>query len=211
MKIKILFALLLITTTSCSNFNNYMEARGNDLADCFTIRAGLSYGLGVRVQATNYLSAALGGSFDEKKAGYFGRDYIKIKSGDSSWFGIPFIQVVSPVLGILYAISGDIPVEPYQLAFLLFCTDYKYSRDGMEFLSLLGVNTIAFRRSSEVTLKWEEEKPKTPFIREKFFFEAGFAAGIGIDTGFNPVELVDFLLGWFTVDITGDDSQPAAK
>ena len=29
---------------------------------------------------------------------------------------------------------------------------------------------------------------------------------VGFDIGFNPVEFVDFLLGWTTLDITGDDS-----
>ncbi len=51
-------------------------------------------------------------------------------------------------------------------------------------------------------------EPPTPFLREKFFVEVGATLGVvGFDIGFNPVEFVDFLLGWTTLDITGDDTE----
>jgi hypothetical protein len=40
-----------------------------------------------------------------------------------------------------------------------------------------------------------------------YFSQIEIAAGLGLSVrlGFNPVELLDFLLGWFGIDIYGDD------
>ena len=50
-------------------------------------------------------------------------------------------------------------------------------------------------------------KPPAPYMREKFFIEVGVTLIAGsFDIGFNPLEFLDFLLGWTTLDMTGDDT-----
>ena len=87
-KAVVLIGLLILLTleSGCADFKSFMKDRGNDLVDCFTARAGLSYGLGVRVQATSLISISAGGAYDKKKVGYYGRTAIE---GKGSW-------VVSP-------------------------------------------------------------------------------------------------------------------
>ena len=65
-------ALVAALGSGCADFGVYMKNRGNDLADCFTVRVGRGYGLGARFQVTNYFGAAVGFS-QERKVGYFGR------------------------------------------------------------------------------------------------------------------------------------------
>jgi hypothetical protein len=35
------------------------------------------------------------------------------------------------------------------------------------------------------------------------------ACWLGLHLGFNPLELIDFILGWTTIDIFGDDKDPS--
>ena len=50
-------------------------------------------------------------------------------------------------------------------------------------------------------------EPMSRQLKPHYFFQIEGVIGLGgtIRLGFNPAELVDFLLGWTTVDIFGDD------
>jgi hypothetical protein len=201
-----------------------MKNRGNDLADCFTARVGIAYGLpGCRIQVTNYFGASLGISLKEDKVGFFGRNTVRVKG---YWVGMPCYQAA----GVLLLVTTPI---------LLF-TERWYWGPGQQLLmslEMLGTTDIAhyedqalpdrgrmlgvdigelaigedicpvFAMSEEHDFKTPERmEPPTPFLREKFFIEVGATLiGASFDIGFNPVEFVDFLLGWTTLDITGDD------
>jgi hypothetical protein len=203
--------VLLALGSGCAQFSSYMKKRGNDLADCFTARAGISYGLGMRAQVTHYIGASVGASLDKNKVGYFGREPVRATGG---WIGVPFLQVFSPFLAFAVADiarkdeSSPPAHEVLALTFgILLATDAHHYKDetlphgytalGVGIGELLGV---------------ERMKPPTPFLREKFFIEVGATLGaVGFDAGFNPVEFVDFLLGWFGVDISGDDYLSVAQ
>ena len=177
----VLVAALL--TTGCADFKTYIKDRGNDLADCFTARAGIAYGLGVRTQVTNYVRVSAGiGSYSGKWVGYFGRNRVDESPLEQAWIGLPF--------SVLY----------------LFSTEFRVGRSKDDWTaSLLGVHVEEFRRPNP---QWS---PGVPLVREKFFIEVGATLGaVGFDLGFNPVEFVDFLLGWTTLDITGDDAGTGA-
>jgi hypothetical protein len=73
--------------------------------------------------------------------------------------------------------------------------------------SLLGINVAEFWRNPNSYYPRPDWSTQAPLIREKFFIEIGATLGvIGFDLGFNPAEFADFLLGWFGLDITGDDT-----
>jgi hypothetical protein len=53
---------------------------------------------------------------------------------------------------------------------------------------------------------WASTSPKRPFLHP-YYTEVEVAGGLGVTirVGFNPGELVDFVLGWFGVDVFNDD------
>lgn len=200
--------VLLVFSSGCAEFKTYMKNRGNDLADCFTVRGGLSFGLGVRAQVTNYVSASVGGSIEKVKVGYFGRDAVK---AEGIWFGPPVLSLV-----VMYAIIKSRWIDSESLlyfagalsAFFAVLTDYRTYENGdlPEAASLLFINvTKSTIGAQEIH---DRMRLTTPLLRKNFFLEAGATLGVvSFDVGFNPVELVDFLLSWFGIDITGDDKE----
>jgi hypothetical protein len=198
-------AFLLALGSGCAGFGAYMKDRGNDFADCFTARAGICYGLGVRAQASNYLGASIGLSVG-KKAGYFGRQYVE---AEGNWVGIPLLQLATPFLVVWPSIAEEYGNQPYttwhfiwDACTCLLGTSYEHNFDAAlpDNVRVLGFNLGEFVHPIRM-------EPPTPFIREKFFVEVGVTLfAVSFDAGFNPVEFVDFLLGWTTLDITGDDT-----
>ena len=106
MRLRIVLFLFMVVLlgAGCADFKSYMKDRGNDLADCFTARVGTCYGIGVRAQVTNYLSAAVLGCIEENEVGYLGRNYVRTKEG--LWCGVTVPQLLGPVIGIVKAIGG---------------------------------------------------------------------------------------------------------
>lgn len=185
----------------CAEFGTYMRDRGHDFADCFTVRAGLAYGFGVRAQVTNYFGASAGFSLDIKKYGFFGRERVKVEGG---WGGIPILNAVLLSMYLSPGKHGPPPLSPFLVPFF---TDFRFYEDGPLLCSLkvfgfdLGKNGFPARKTVP-----------PPFLRERFFIEVGATLGaVGLDLGFNPVEFLDFLLGWFTADITDDDEKIKRK
>jgi hypothetical protein len=193
--------------SGCADFSTYMKDRGNDLADCFTLRVGRGYGLGARFQVTNYLGAAVGFS-QERKVGYFGREPVEVRG---FWSGIPVPQIVSamPLLAVPFsALSRKeqyfTPLEWLKMWFkMVLTTEWASYEKGLitESERFLGVNLAEFTEPG-----WLDPPP--PFIREKLFIEVGAALfAFGFDVGFNPAEFADFLLGWFSIDLASDDTK----
>jgi hypothetical protein len=206
----ILLILILPLASGCAT---YLKSRANDFADCFTIGAGLNYGIGVHVQATNYVisSAGFWVRTDQNQIGYFGREpFYSAHQTAHICGGVPFTQIFT----LMVLPSRD--YKWYRCVAGLFCTDYMVEMERgvpVRREGILGINASEFGVSIYPTS--DNPKPlthKAPFIREKFFFEVEVVAGcVGFDAGFNPAEFVDFLLGWTTLDITGDDAEETPK
>ena len=204
-------AFLVILGSGCADFSVYMKDRGNDLADCFTVRVGRGCGLGARFQVTNYFGAAVGFS-QERKIGYFGREPVEVRG---FWAGIPAPQIVSvvPFLAAPFsAFSREeryfTPLEWLKTWFtMVLTTEWASYERGLitESERFLGVNLAEFTEPG-----WLDPPP--PFIGEKLFIEVGAALfAVGFDIGFNPAEFADFLLGWFSLDLAGDDAGASSK
>lgn len=209
--------IILALCAGCADFKTYLKDRGNDLADCFTARVGICYGLGVRAQVTNYLTASVGASLEKKKLGYFGRKAVNTKG---IWAGVPVVGLVVFFAGLgqwhntpmaeedfrRESIDTRKEAKSFVVFLLLLFTDVRsYEHNALPAaMSLFGVNVVELE--SEIRKICSRISPRTPRLREDFFVEIGATLGaVGFDLGFNPAEFVDFLLGWFGVDITGDD------
>lgn len=200
--------VLALLTSGCAT---YIKSRANDLADCCSIRGGIGPGIGVRTQLTNFVNISVGGCYQKNIVGYFGRNTIDVEKG--GWAGIPIPQIGGPliatrIIAYPHENEGFLVQTGLGIAALL-CTDvrqYEETRGDSylvllpESATLLGViNILGFGGSPR-------ESDEIPYVRKKFFVEFGGSLGyVSFDAGFNPVEFIDFLLGWTTLDITGDD------
>ncbi|MCU0723676.1 MAG: hypothetical protein MUC63_08685 [Planctomycetes bacterium] len=70
-----------------------------------------------------------------------------------------------------------------------------HKKEGAGFLSILIV-CVPFEGDPQET-RWTD----------LFWVSASARCFVGATAGFNPAEFVDFLLGWFGVDIAGDDDR----
>jgi hypothetical protein len=182
----ILFLVLAaLVVSGCA----YTKDRANDFADVFTFRAGVVYGLSARVQVTDYFGTGAGAGVG-KKYGFIGRDFVARRE---RYFGIPLGS-------LMYLLKDDIKLPGCLAAALPW-----------ETLSIKG-GRPTLKAGCEDNL----ERVLIPFHMEKrrHIFpadcrvEAGFTLGaIGFDVGLNPIELADFLTGFFGMDFAEDDGE----
>ena len=191
MKIAVL-CVLLTTLTGC-----YLEDRARDFADCF--RANLSGGLGIsahaRVMQVGCGVGAYGGlGMGVESKGIF-RDGVPHREA-----GIPFSWFI-PTLGTKEKSKGHnflliVPSYMRSNTFRGLCLGIpKGGRDSR--YGLFGFPILEYLSHTG------EER-----LEDYFWIEGGAAAVLlGVRIGFNPAEFADFLLGWTTLDIFGDDGR----
>ncbi len=182
-----LFAALMAATAVGSGCV-YAKDRANDFADIFTFRAGISYGLSARVQVTDYFGAGVGASMG-RKYGFIGRNSVNRME---RYFGAP-------------------------LSWLMFATDEDKKPLQVLLSPLVWEKMEITQRRATLKGGSEPDTVRAFFLfnskgRRHFFpadcrIEVGYTLGvIGLDVGFNPVELADFFSGFFGADIANDDS-----
>lgn len=177
----VLILLLLCFMSGCGQ---YARNRAADLADIFTIGAGV--GLGATAQA-GPAAVALFGNMD------------------------------------LIGIKGGVPtLRPP----LFLDNEKKYKEMNGTFGGILiYFDVIEYEHPDSEPPKWYENRGKNGthttvgvlapldlFSDNRGWtyytnFEASVGLGPSVRLGFNPGELLDFLLGWFGVDIAGDDKR----
>ena len=172
-------ASVVLAVNGCAGFKSYFTDRANDAADIFTIAGGRGVGVGMRVSV---VPVGL----------YIGQDRIGLRGG----------QLLNPTNYPHWRENSD----------CYFVTWCEYVD---EFDPFSGVND----RGKGMADVWHCEYP-LPLAYEvdrlrndprtclhPYYTDITVKAGVypGIDLGFNPGELVDFLLGWATVDIFDDD------
>jgi hypothetical protein len=162
--------------TGCAT-PGYWADRGRDSLDVFTIQVG--YGLGAKARVGPLQSGLL---MDIGGPGVRGGDLMGIEDVDSD--GKPAKQ---DYVGIVVGMES-------------FYGTGMTRRRGKSFSSgQLAVIAWPWRREES---GWQFAKEPASFFTQ---IEAVGAAGPSFRLGFNPGELLDFILGWFPVDIYKDD------
>lgn len=178
--------VVIAIMTGCASTKTYFADRGRDALDIFTLTA--EQGVGVTVHA-GPVSTGLG--IMGPTAGLDGGTLVSFKD-----------QAESELQLLVFGF--DAFKSPN-------ATRYK-ERGGCQFLCIqdptaplsfsFGSHDVNPFKSLPLDLyppTWVEH----PGITQ---FEVSLAAGVGIRVGFNVMELVDFVCGWTTLDILGDDS-----
>lgn len=197
----ILIAIALMTAVSCSTIksNRYLKNRVLDLADIFTVELTHGPGLHGFLRATDFFGIGLG--FSEQR-GYrlMGR---YVGSGKRVGYGLLFISGSGYVyykdtfIDSCWTILGEKPDrESVQ--------KYFFDSQGPDFwffAFLPGASGAGWRLygKEDFTKRWQRSLD----------LGVDASAYLGFHLGLSPGELLDFLIGWTTLDIVGDDS-PAA-
>ena len=173
-------ALLVGAVTGCATYPGYWTDRGRDAADVFTIAVGSGLGAKARVGPVN-VGLCTGG------------DFLGMRGGDVDVFGrqggsmCDFSEVNLLVMSTETFDPGAGSVPPAR--------NKSYGAVGWGLVSLPEPAT--------------EDGPK-PDSHLYTQIEVLVGLGVSVRVGFNPGELLDFLLGFAGVDIYGDDLEARA-
>ena len=185
-------AVFVATLSASGCATPYMVDRGRDLADIFTATTG--YGIGAKARvgpvavapflAQNDSSGLRGGAFFQGIKG-----------------GLAFADGGITDVGLL-CFSGD--------AF----GDRRYHWWQTNVVSILEQRGKTYE-AAELWIPFIAV-PRTPdtYGYPLYYFtqiEVVVAVGRSVRLGFNPGELLDFILGWTTIDIFGDDLEAKKK
>ncbi len=183
-----LAALVFIAYMSgCASTKPYLVDRGRDAADIFTASVGVGGGVKARVGP---LQLGLWGN----------KDVAGLRGGTMSHWPL--------------AKRGEIHDLDF-LLFPIFTFGFEsFDPSGNAIVEDRGKGINSIKTLPFVSLPMylgDDDDKEYDFSRERvpFFTQIEFAAGLGgtVRLGFNPGELIDFILGWTTIDIFNDDME----
>jgi hypothetical protein len=204
------FVLLL---AGCADFGAYMTDRGNDFLDCFKLQAGIGLLADAEVRVTDYVSFGAGIAAGTRW-GIDGRDLVGFNeySQLDIHVGLPFTP------WIFWILPESMPGERREGTIQNYLTDYNIRVGGMGWSrrtdkSILFFDMTAFERfreNEEIEIREGNLKPffvkKERKLIDALDVEVGATCGLSARAGFSPGQFADFLLGWFGLDIAGDDT-----
>lgn len=193
-KLVIVIGLLifLVLSSGCAQFGTYMKDRGNDFIDCFKGQLSVGMGIEANIRVTEELQAGLGMAIMFAKAGIVGRNVV---DGNDKRGGFLFEAGLAP---LYYQIDGASGPGHWNELY-----PGRKIALGIPYGKKLYVSHGDHDDWHKMSIADYEKDV------DKRFFEIGFsfhALLLGIDFGFDLREFADFLLGWFSVDITEDDT-----
>ncbi|MCX7009987.1 MAG: hypothetical protein NTY53_22555 [Kiritimatiellaeota bacterium] len=171
----VVVATVIASMTGCASTKGYFTDRGRDAADIFSVAVGVGAGVNARVGPLRTGLAVI-------------HDTIGLREG------MPFTQPIWP----------GITPDAYDIDLLVFggaecnCGNFDrfkhFETAGFQFPFLSTVYVSDFGDT------------KKPFIHS-YYTQIEIAGGLigTLRLGFNPGELLDFILGWATIDIFNDD------
>ena len=184
---------------------SYLANRARDLGECVQIQTGLCLGLGGGVRAAGIAHAGIGGGF------WTGRYALGWDYG----FGHAFGAATGPADEFAFELyppePAGLPIS-HGVAFPFFSHvetrlpargDTGSGSGHTCFLLLPGL--LSFGDGGAT---WETEPASSTTWARVHAFDVGasvYAGVVFVSAGFSPGELLDFVLGWFGLDIAGDD------
>jgi hypothetical protein len=196
--------LFLLNLAGCSSVGTYFQDRALDLADPFLVRVAVGWCSGY-IQVTRFGPAAFAGFGFNGKAGFIGRDFatsgevvagIGLIGKRAYWNGSSTKEIGYLKDGATYGVIG-LSDGLWEGILSGFSFDTKYRN----FFTIS--NRHGGAESANPFICMQDRKS---FIH-MFWIEAELVCFVGINVGFNPIQFADFILGWFGVDIAGDDTK----
>jgi hypothetical protein len=197
----LLLALLLLS--GCAGPGSFLEERSRDLGESVRASAGLGLGLYAEAQATSLLHPSVGlGDLSLTPKRTIGWDPRPLPPGRVRTAAFPTLLVGWPAYRAELRRMGYEDTTPgwrgFVAPFILLGTHHVEGRSN----SLLGLHQ--FLRNPLL----EPPPPETRAQRwsRRSWLGGSVTAGVvTADVGLNPLELLDFLVGWLGIDLLGDD------
>ena len=172
----------VLGSAGCSSVGSYFMARLADAADPFALEVSIGPGADVHANVTRWLGTAVGMSFQAAGVGFHGRYLGRIMRCTSGalLFGASQGEVLSPSVA-----EGPAGLSPRGGGWCLLMAP---PGDHLEDLAF---GTLRPGRFGQ----WD--------------LDVGASLIVGVHAGVNPVEMVDFVLGFVGIDIADDDDPEA--
>ena len=195
---------LLVMTSGCGS---NLQARRADMADIFRLQIGAGIGLYGEVEATRWIHPAVGFAdanlFPRYSLGHDPRP--GQPAGRLRTAAFPTLLVAAPLYtepwGEPDASSMRTPLRGWSGALCLMGTDYVAG----ESCSLLQLHRNFPNPLLTRAPALEALSPAQNRSRNSWLAISGTLGVVSIDGGINPLELLDALLGWFSIDLMDDD------
>lgn len=177
---------ILALAAGCSGFGQYLTARARDFGDCWRAEAGEVRGFSLSARGGGIVDLGLGWVVGETAGWTYGRwssagTFID-QSGSEQWF----------------------PLTPSGTGLHAYVGAESQEHDCWWLMPALLARTST---PSGMKWIWVASGPDGRWARVHAF-DVEIAVHLfvgGVRLGFSPGELLDFALGWFGLDIAGDD------
>ncbi len=166
----------------CSSVGSYFMARLADAADPFALEVSIGPVADVHVNVTRWLGTAVGMSYQEG-LGFHGRRFGRVSRCTSG--------------ALLFGASAS----------EVFVQSGEWERTG---LSSRGGGWCLLVSPPDDHLQDFMPETRRPGRLAQWDLDVGASLIVGVHGGFNPVEMVDFILGFVGIDIA-DDDHPGAE
>jgi len=230
-KMRLVLSGLAILTTGCSHPGLYWQNRALDFADCFRGEVGTGYGLDVQVGATDWLATGIGVSWTHM-VGFVGRHPIGpgYDNDGNAHLGFPAAQIV---VAIVPQCAGGLCccplVSPFPDAQQRNAPPEKQAGALQRMAKQLELQWLAEEEPADncsplyrealsncgLNLTALDEKNRGhgglapgPKLVDAFEVDIGSTLGvISARVGFSFGQFADYALGFFGLDIAGDDAE----
>jgi len=169
-------AAWMLAAVGCAPVGNYFGNRAADLADMFTLEMTAGPGADVHGQFTGFLGTAAGWSGQQGLL-LHGRYY---GIGERETAGFILLGATAAASRNMSSLYGDGPAPE------------RYGLWGLFLPVFISPNPA-------LHVGYLPPWPRAADV------ELGASLGVGLHAGFSPGELLDFLVGFTTLDIAGDD------
>lgn len=183
--------LVLLVTLSCTGCAQYWQNRLNDFADVGKVGLGVGGALGVDAQVTDFIHPSFGLSVGGFFVGHENRDV------SGAW---THLALVFPTATAMANIAGkDLPKEANGVT----------SAQVIIYKQIVWVEAsryMVWKDYYTITMGDSDPKPAHVSWARRMGVEATVSLlFVSARAGVNPAELLDFVLGFTTLDIAGDD------
>ncbi|MBM4040754.1 MAG: hypothetical protein FJ290_19800 [Planctomycetes bacterium] len=210
--------IVLAACAGCAGLGKYAKDRGNDFRDCFTALGGFGMlGPAFEVHATRWLTTGAGWTIVPGKWGIEGREVVE-RNYIHAGFGILPFMLFNPDPRKENDIEKDGALKNFY-TYTSTCNEGTWDLWGRTERVRVTKSIVLFDVTSIPRFayhKYGSSAPSPNQVKRRAIealdvhvdVTAALLLGPSVRLGFSPGQFADFVLGFFGLDIAGDDTKP---